>query len=186
MRLLFTMDKKDYDPNAPRFIRPSARAIIRNGNQIAMVRSKKYNYYKFPGGGMEAGETEKMTLIREVREEAGLIVIPESMEPYGYVRRIQKGKQKNIFVQDNYYYFCNVEHEQMAQQLDPYEEEEQFSLEYVCPEHAIQTNQSVRHGAYAEDVFLLAMAEREAGVLELLLKERMCGTAWMKEEKIEK
>ena len=186
MRLLFTMDKKDYDPNAPCFIRPSVRAIIRNGDQIAMVRSRKYNYYKFPGGGMEAGETEKMTLIREVHEEAGLIVIPESIEAYGYVRRMQKGKQENIFVQDNYYYFCNVQQEQTAQQLDPYEEEEQFSLEYVCPEHAIQVNQAVRHGAYAEDVFLLAMAEREAGVLELLLKERMCGTAWMKEEKIEK
>ena len=132
---------------------------------------------------MEAGETAERTLIREVREEAGLIVIPESIEPYGYVRRMQKGKQENIFVQDNYYYFCDVEQKLVAQQLDPYEEEEQFSLEYVCPEHAIQVNQAVCHGAYTEDLFLLAMAEREAGVLGLMLKERLCGTAWINERK---
>ena len=48
MRLLFEMDKKDYDPNGSRFVRPSARAIIVKGNRIVMVRSQKYDYYKFP------------------------------------------------------------------------------------------------------------------------------------------
>ena len=174
IRLLFTMDKKDYDPESPRFIRPSARAIIQNGERIAMVHSRKYDYYKFPGGGIEAGETAEQALIREVREEAGLIVIPESIVPYGYVRRMQKGQQDNIFVQDNYYYFCRAEQKQTEQQLDPYEEEEQFSLEYVCPDHVIAVNRAVRNGAYRDDRFLLAMAEREAGVLELLQKEGLC------------
>ncbi len=51
MRILFEMDKKDYVPNGSVFSRPSARAIIIKDGKIAMVYSKKYNYYKFPVGG---------------------------------------------------------------------------------------------------------------------------------------
>ena len=90
MRLLFEMDKKDYDSNGSRFVRPSARAIIVKGNRIVMVRSQKYDYYKFPGGGLEAGETPVSALIREVREEAGMVVIPESVREFGYVHRVQR------------------------------------------------------------------------------------------------
>ena len=56
MRILFEMDKKDYVPNGRVFSRPSARAIIIKDGKIAMVYNKKYNYYKFPGGGIEADE----------------------------------------------------------------------------------------------------------------------------------
>lgn len=69
IRLLFTMDRKDYDPDSPRFICPSARAVIRNGERIAMIHSQKYDYYKFPGGGIEKGETAKLALIRELHED---------------------------------------------------------------------------------------------------------------------
>ncbi len=51
MRILYEMDKKDYVPNGSVFNRPSARAIIIKNGKIAMAYSKKYNYYKFPGGG---------------------------------------------------------------------------------------------------------------------------------------
>lgn len=72
MRTLFTLDKKDYDENSPLFIRPSVRGIIIQAGRIAMVHSLKYDYYKFPGGGIEGEEEQLETLIREVKEEAGL------------------------------------------------------------------------------------------------------------------
>ena len=172
MRLLFEMDKKDYDPNGSRFVRPSARAIIVKGNRIVMVRSQKYDYYKFPGGGLEAGETPVSALIREVREEAGMVVIPESVREFGYVHRVQKGERQEIFVQDNFYYFCEVEEQVMEQKLDPYEEVEKFTLEFVLPEKAIAVNRSSEHGDRSDDPHLLAMAEREARVLELLMREQ--------------
>lgn len=56
MRTLFEMDKKDYVPGGSVFSRPSARAVIIKNRKIAMVYSQKYHYYKFPGGGIEAGE----------------------------------------------------------------------------------------------------------------------------------
>ncbi|MDE5598256.1 MAG: NUDIX domain-containing protein, partial [Lachnospiraceae bacterium] len=68
MRMLFEIDKKDYVRNGSVFSRPSARGIIIKAGKIAMVHSKKYNYYKFPGGGIEADESKEDALIREVLE----------------------------------------------------------------------------------------------------------------------
>ena len=56
-----------------------------------MVHSRKYNYYKFPGGGIEAGESYAEALCREVREEAGLQVKKETIREYGIVPRMEKG-----------------------------------------------------------------------------------------------
>ena len=88
MRILFEMDKKDYIFNGSVFRRPSARAIIIKDGKIAMVYSQKYNYYKFPGGGIEAEECMEDALTREVSEETGLCVIKNSIQEYGQVRRI--------------------------------------------------------------------------------------------------
>lgn len=102
MRLLFEMDKKDYGACTRTYTRNSARSIIIRDGKIAMVHSLKYDYYKFPGGGIEAGEDPVKAMIRETREEAGLTVIPETVKEYGYVHRIQKSDQDaaECFVQD--------------------------------------------------------------------------------------
>ena len=47
MRLLFEMDKKDYEYCTHRFVRNSARSIIIRDGKIAMIHSLKYDYYKF-------------------------------------------------------------------------------------------------------------------------------------------
>ena len=108
MRLLFTMDKKDYDDTMPRFVRPSVRGIILMDGKVAMVHSLKFDYYKFPGGGIDPGEDHLQTLVREVREETGLQVLPETVQPYGRVYRAQRGDRGDVLIQDNFYYFCNV------------------------------------------------------------------------------
>lgn len=173
MRMLFEMDLKDYDENGTRFVRPSIRGIIFKDEKIALVHSLKYDYYKFPGGGGEKGEDRITTLIREVKEEAGLVVIPESIREYGMVHRAQKGDNEDIFVQDNYYYICDVEKEADEQGLDDYEAEEGFTLEFVTLEHAIDVNRNHDHGAKSEDSMYKVMIEREARVLEMLLKEKI-------------
>lgn len=65
----------------------------------------KYDYYKFPGGGIEGEESPVDAMIRETREEAGLLVKPETVKEYGYVHRIQKSDNdaSECFIQDNYY-----------------------------------------------------------------------------------
>lgn len=169
MRIFFNMDKKDYDPNGRAFIRPSVRSIVLRDGKVAMVHSIKYDYYKFPGGGMEPGESRIDTLIRETREEAGLVVIPDTIREFGMVHRVQKsthGKDFDLFIQDNYYYLCQAEPEIRQQELDDYEAEEHFTLEYVRPEDAIATNRFIPHGPKDQ-----VMLEREARVLEILMAE---------------
>lgn len=168
MRLLFELDTKDYDPNGVAFVRPSARCIhIKNG-LVAMVHSVKYDYYKFPGGGIEPGEGKEAAMIRETREEAGLTVIPASIREYGYVHRVQKSTydDADYLLQDNYYYLCEVEETASSQDLDDYEADEKFTLEYVEPDKAIHVNRNVDHGPKDQ-----LMLEREARVLELLKAE---------------
>lgn len=92
MRELFVLDKKNYNSNGTIGTRPSVRGIIVRNGKIAMMHSKKYDYYKLPGGGMEQGEELKDTLVREVREESGLIVKLDTIKEFGYVRRIEKGR----------------------------------------------------------------------------------------------
>ena len=168
MRMLFEMDKKDYSGCTHTFTRNSARSIIIRDGRVAMVHSLKYDYYKFPGGGIEGDENPIDAMIRETREEAGLSVIPGTVKEYGMVHRIQKSDkdESECFVQDNYYFLCEAEDEPVSQDLDEYEAKESYRLEFVKPETAIRKNRCVQESPYNK-----AMFEREARVLEMLMAE---------------
>ena len=168
MRLLFEMDKMDYAQCTHSFVRNSARSIIIRNKKIAMIHSLKYDYYKFPGGGIEKGENPVDAMIRETREESGLVVKPETIKEYGYVHRIQKSDldETECFVQDNYYYICEAEECVVPQDLDVYESKEAYTLEFVDPKAAIRKNRSIPQTPYNPLMF-----EREARVLELLIAE---------------
>ena len=166
MRLLFEIDTKDYDPNGTAFVRPSVRGIILREGKVAMVHSLKYDYYKFPGGGIEAGESLEEALMREVKEESGLRVNDSSIREYGLVHRVQKSDRADYFVQDNYYFLCDTQDDVGEQRLDDYEAEERFTLEFIDPIYAICTNREKNHGP--KDPMML---EREAKVLEILIQE---------------
>ena len=173
MRLLFELDQRDHGDCTHTFIRNSARSVVIRDGKIAMIHSRKYDYYKFPGGGIETGESPVEAMIRETREEAGLIVLPESVREYGYVHRIQKSDMDptECFIQDNYYYLCDALDHVAPQSLDAYEAEEAFQLEFIEPETAIQKNRSVKESPYNPMSF-----EREARVLECLLAEGLIHT----------
>ena len=170
MRLLFEMDKKDYDGCTHSFMRDSARSIIIRNGRVAMVHSLKYDYFKFPGGGIENGEKPVDAMIRETREEAGLVVIPESVKEYGFVHRIQRSDKDatECFVQDNYYYLCEAMDQLTSQQLDDYEAQESYRLEFVEPLVAISKNRNVKNSPYNQLMF-----EREARVLEILITDEL-------------
>ena len=166
MRSLFEIDTKDYDINGTTVSRPSARGIIIKDGKLAMIHSIKYDYYKFPGGGIEKNEQKESALIREVLEETGLDVIPQTIKEYGMVHRIQKGDYEDVFIQDNYYYLCDVEDNVHEQKLDDYEKEEKFTLEYVSPKQVIDANKA-RASKEADQIML----ERECKVIGILAQE---------------
>lgn len=171
MRELFTIDLKNYKENGTVGKRPSVRGIIIKDGKIAMMHSLKYDYYKLPGGGIEEGEELRDTLVREVKEESGLVVKKETIKEFGYVRRIEKGMFEDIFMQENYYFLCDVEDEVSSQELDDYEAEEGFTLEFVTPEQAINVNNTGDHREKVEKQTFTGMLTRENRVLQMVRAE---------------
>lgn len=88
-----------------------------------------YEIDKFSGGGINEDEDKKETLIPEVREETGLVVIPES-----------------------FYYLCKVEEVLTEQNLDAYEAEAGFVLRFVHLNEAIENNSK-----YCTEDFLMKL-----------------------------
>ena len=171
MQQLFEIDLHDYEGCTKVFSRPSARGIIVGDGKMALVYSRKEKYYKFPGGGIHGREDKKTALIREVREETGLVVMPESITEFGIVMRRQKSNHSpdTVFEQENFYYTCRVERveEEIAEQrLDDYEREAEFTLRYVPIEEAIRVNEAYR----TDDFFNEIMIRREAKVLRIIHK----------------
>ncbi len=174
MRELFLMDTKDYNEDGRVFYRPSARAMIVREGKVLLIYSKKYDYYKFPGGGIKEGESPQEALIREVAEESGYRIIPDSIKEYGHVLRRQRDiyDTKGIFEQDNLYYLCEAEDAIGETHLDTYEEEEGFTPVWKLPFDAYRHNR-FRNNLGGDPVLI----EREERVLELLdgelIKEKL-------------
>ncbi|MBU1142039.1 MAG: NUDIX domain-containing protein [Firmicutes bacterium] len=144
MRLIEDFDKKNYDECEKLFHRKAVRAIIIKDGKLAMIRSEKFGEYKFPGGGTEDGESDIDTLIRETREESGLNIIKESVEPYGMMMEKRKSvfDPEFIFQMESYYYLCEVTEELSETNLDDYEVEYGYKLHYISIDEAIRNNEN--------------------------------------------
>ena len=166
MKDLFIIDLKDYEEQSKIFKRPSVRGIIIKNCKIALVYSEKEKYYKFPGGGIKDNEDMHSALIREVREEVGLIVIPDSIREFGSVMRRQKSNYSpdTIFEQENFYFFCHAENQLVEQELDDYEKDAEFSLRIVDIDDAIKANSEY----HSDDLFNEIMIKREMQVLQFV------------------
>lgn len=76
MKLLAVIRPKDVDPHAPdddyaTFVaRTAGRAIIFDGDKVALIHVSKQDYYMLPGGGIE-DEAIPVALVREIMEEVG-------------------------------------------------------------------------------------------------------------------
>ena len=163
MKQLFTIDSKDYDPTWEKFYRPSVRGIILNKNhEIALIYSQK-----FAGGGIEPGEDHLTALAREINEETGMTLIPESVQEFGEVLRIQGSGKLNdtILIQENYYYLCQTTGEIHEQHLDESEKAADFILKFITLDEAIAANSdpNINLGPFDQGI-----VDRERRVLELV------------------
>lgn len=121
--------------------RSAVRGIVHYQNKLLMVCTKEGDY-KFPGGGIEEGESEKEALLREITEETGYTDIHIGLA-------IGKTFEQNIDVDDPTIYFqmesCYYECWLMSEErMDgagvDYEEKEGFHPEFVTVEEALAKN----------------------------------------------
>ena len=170
MRLLSSIDKKDYEGLENVSKRTAVRGIILSNNKISLVHSSVYDYYKFLGGGLENNETYIDCLIREIKEETGLIGKKESIKELGYITERHKSicHVDTIFEHYSYYYFIDVFDMNEEQKLDDYEVEEGFELVVTTIDEALKKNKE-----FLKNNPTCSFIEREIIVLELLEERGM-------------
>jgi 8-oxo-dGTP pyrophosphatase MutT (NUDIX family) len=146
--------------------RRAVRAIVRQDGRLLLVHSLKVGDYKFPGGGVDEGESEEQALRRELREECGARLAGVEGE-FGEVIEydLPSEPEYDAFCMTSRYYLCRVEPGLGSLHLDPYERELGFRPAWVETGAALHNNTRLLHSDRAG---LPRWLEREIYVLGLL------------------
>ena len=167
MKQLLLLDAENYDEDMDEFVRTAVRGIIFVGDKLFLIEDNK-GEVKLPGGGQDAGESDADTLIREIREETGFIVIPETIRPFGYIEEKRKDLHEDkIFRQFSRLYFCEVSDK--CQETEFSDNEKRFGMRFktYTLDEAIAKNR-----AMLDDIGELAWNQREYKTLLLIKAHR--------------
>ncbi len=160
-----TLKARGLPENGSVFQRSAARGIaFRDGKLLAIHTDRKD--YKFPGGGVESGESLEQALQREILEETGYELTGEP-QLWAVTHERRKGRTADILEMDSYYFLCQVGDSQIPLQLDDYEAAEHFTPIWVNLDKALQANQSLADHTQP-------WLQREIAVMEKL-KEYLAG-----------
>ena len=140
MEKILVMDEHNYDDNLEEILRISVRGIIFVNGKLMMVENS-FGEAKLPGGGMEPGEEDYQVLLREVKEETGYNVIPESIKSFGEIEEKRLSvHEPMIWHQINRLYVCDVYPEQGQCAYTDIEKKHGFRLVFYTIEEALEKN----------------------------------------------
>lgn len=144
MKTILILDEKNYAEDMPVIEKYAVRALIEKDGLFAMQRSKD-GEYKIPGGGLEGSETLEETLIREVREETGLIVIPETIQEIGEVIEFREDifESGKKYVAHSYHYTCEVKDETVELCLTESEKKKGYHLAWADIDTIVECNEKL-------------------------------------------
>jgi 8-oxo-dGTP diphosphatase len=137
----------DHDPvpdeSAEVLDRRAVRAVIRRGDLLLMVHSTVAGDFKFPGGGVELGESPHQALVREVSEECGRSVTRVGDVILRTVEHRRAREPGLTFRMESTYFPCDVGDAAHAQRLDAYEHALAFEPAWIGIDEAIAVNQHI-------------------------------------------
>lgn len=141
MEKIHIYDLKNYTSDMEEFEKFSVRAVIVRDGKIAAQKGRM-GEYKILGGGMDEGETYTDALLREVQEESGLLVLPESIRPIGEIeeKRRDRFEPDKIFHCHSMFFFCDVKEEMTKPHMTASEIEKGYHLVWASPEEIIAGN----------------------------------------------
>ena len=149
------------------FIRAAVRAIAPVNQQLLMVYSSEVGDYKFPGGGVKAGETHQQALNRELQEETGRnLALQCGLLGTALELDLSTEIRVSSFRMISFYYLCTLEARIQPLSLEPYEQSLGFTPVWISPAEALRCNEKLAADSRKSTPFWL---EREIEVLRLLI-----------------
>jgi 8-oxo-dGTP pyrophosphatase MutT (NUDIX family) len=125
--------------------------------------------YKFPGGGVDVGETDADALVRELAEECGArltgidAVLGDTLE-----YRAPRHPGEPVLRMVSRYYICQIAGDLGPQALDDYEQHLGFQPAWVSLNQALATNLAIVQNSDDVDVDPPPWTPREILVLQHL------------------
>lgn len=149
--------------------RTAARAVVLRGRELLLLHSPHNADYKFPGGGVEAGESEDDALRREMLEECGARV-SEIGEPFGEIVEYSAAVDVDaaVFRMVSRYVCCQVADGFGQQNLEQYEQDLGLTPVWVDVAEALRVNETIQRERAAHaarwnrrETLALRLIERE-------------------------
>jgi 8-oxo-dGTP pyrophosphatase MutT (NUDIX family) len=141
--------------------RTAVKGVILRGRNLLMIYSSNVGDYKFPGGGVDVGESHAQALRREVQEECGMSLAHVGDEIGAVVEyNFPLEQDYDVFKMTSHYYRCEVKDGFSAQKLNDYEQRLGFKPVWIDIDDAIRANKSLLHsdrrpGWLPREIFVL-------------------------------
>jgi 8-oxo-dGTP pyrophosphatase MutT (NUDIX family) len=144
--------------------RTAVRGVLFRGPELLLLASR-HGDYKFPGGGVEPGESFTDALQREFHEECGYVDVAVGTE-LGTTREEMPAIEAayDVFGMTSHYFACTGGAATGGQDLEGYEAELELTPQWVTVEDALAANRAVLAGG----VGVMRWLVREIAVLEWL------------------
>ncbi len=117
-------------PQHRRGVDVAARCIIVRNGMLLFQRGKQKNFYRLPGGRLEAYENLPLCLAREMMEEAGIQVVVGRLYVVNENFYYFKGRLRHELV---FYFTCSI-----PSGLEPKSMEDHVVLEWRRPEEVLE------------------------------------------------
>ncbi|MCL2560414.1 MAG: NUDIX domain-containing protein [Turicibacter sp.] len=149
--------------------RTAVRAVVFAADgKLIMIHNRRGDV-KFPGGGVQEGESQLEALKREVAEEAG-VLITDRVKVLGEMKEQRESSRDDAdyFVMNSIYYVCEFDRYTGTLRLDDYEADLAFEPVEIDIEAAYLKNLSVLKNQVAPNFWV----ERETLVLQHLRRNK--------------
>ena len=71
--------------------------------KVLLARSRGNDTFYFPGGKREAGESDIQTLLREIKEEVSVDIMPETIKYLNTFKTQAHGRAEGVMLETKYY-----------------------------------------------------------------------------------